>query len=89
MALAVKQAAFSSQVCPPKLSHARTRAERDWAKMFGAANAADLPALLTRRRQPVSGRPGRIGGRKSPHAKKIIAKMSYYSNAYIIGEPYV
>ncbi|MBI2713643.1 MAG: hypothetical protein HYX37_04215 [Rhizobiales bacterium] len=45
---------------PPKLSHARTRAERDWAKMFGAASALDLPASLTRRRQPVIGRPGRI-----------------------------
>ena len=50
---AVKQA-------PPRLSHARTRAERDWARMVGAASTVDVPAAPTRRRQPVIGRPGRI-----------------------------
>ena len=45
---------------PPKASFARTRAERDWATMFGAACADDQPASLTSRRQPVIGRPGRI-----------------------------
>jgi hypothetical protein len=45
---------------PPKSSFARTRAERDWAAMFGAASTVDLPASLTRRRQPVISRPGRI-----------------------------
>jgi HK97 family phage prohead protease len=52
---AVKQA-----TSPPRLSHARTRAERDWARVAGASCAVDLPAPLTRRRQPVIGRPGRI-----------------------------
>jgi len=33
---AVKAAASPSQVCRTALSHARTRAERDWAKMVGA-----------------------------------------------------
>ena len=37
---AVKQAASPSQVCRPSLSHARTRAERDWAKMIGAPPVA-------------------------------------------------
>ena len=55
---AVKQAASSSQVCRPSLSHARTRAERDWARVAGApavsavspARAAARPQLRYRRR---------------------------------------
>lgn len=39
---AVKQAASSSQVCRPSLSHARTRAERDWARMIGAPPVAGV-----------------------------------------------
>ena len=37
---------------PPKLSHARTRAEPEWAKAVGAACAADLPWPLSRRAWP-------------------------------------
>jgi HK97 family phage prohead protease len=37
---AVKAAASSSQVYRPSLSHARTHAERDWAKMIGAPPVA-------------------------------------------------
>jgi uncharacterized protein len=43
----------------PSLSHARTRAERDWARVAGAPCAIDQPTSPTRRR-PVIGRPGRI-----------------------------
>jgi len=57
---AVKQATSPPKTCPPKPSFARTRAERDWATMFSAPCAVDLPVPLTRRRQPVIGRPGRI-----------------------------
>jgi len=50
---AVKQAASPSQVCRPALSHARTRAERDWARMIGASVSAELgPPRLRRRRRP-------------------------------------
>jgi Escherichia/Staphylococcus phage prohead protease len=53
---AVKQASS-----PPSLSHARARAERDWAGVVGVANAADVPALRPRRRRPEHGRsPGRM-----------------------------
>jgi hypothetical protein len=55
---AVKQAASSSQVCRPSLSHARTRAEREWGRMVGAPSAAPSPSPAARRRTP--GRPGRI-----------------------------
>jgi len=52
---AVKQA-----TSPPKLSHARTRAERDWSRLVGAADGP-APALLPpRRRREGSGRAGRI-----------------------------
>jgi len=52
---AVKQASS-----PPKASFARTRAERDWARLAGMPCAVDLPASLTHRRRPTIGRPGRI-----------------------------
>ncbi len=39
---AVKQAASSSQACRPSLSHARTRGERDWAKLLGTPPIADV-----------------------------------------------
>ena len=55
---AVKQA-FS----PPALSHARTRAEREWGRVAGAAAAADEPA---RRRTPyIPGASRRDGGIKA------------------------
>jgi HK97 family phage prohead protease len=56
---AVKQAVSSSQVCPPKASFARARAERDWrAIMGGVAEPAEavrrpLQVLSRRRRQMV------------------------------------
>jgi hypothetical protein len=48
---AVKQAASSSQVCRPSLSHARTRAERDWTRVVGLSNGVE-PANEIRRRRP-------------------------------------
>jgi HK97 family phage prohead protease len=45
---AVKQAASPSQVCRPSLSHARTRAERDWRVASGGA--AGEPFDFVRRR---------------------------------------
>ena len=45
---------------PPTLSHARTRAERDWGRLVGAADGP-APALLPpRRRREGGGRAGRI-----------------------------
>ena len=48
---AVKGAASSSQACRLSLSHARTRAERDWAKVVGMSNGVE-PAHEIRRRRP-------------------------------------
>jgi hypothetical protein len=48
---AVKQAASSSQVCRPSLSHTRTRAERDWTRVVGLSNGVE-PANEIRRRRP-------------------------------------
>jgi hypothetical protein len=45
---AVKQA-----TSPPRLSQARTRAERDWATIFGAAFAVDASAPRLRTRAPM------------------------------------
>lgn len=55
---AVKQAASSSQVCPPRASFARTRAERDWRALMGGVvepvEAARRPLdVVRRRRRPV------------------------------------
>jgi len=43
---AVKQAASSSQVCPPRASFARTRAERDWARVVAIAPEAQSAATV-------------------------------------------
>ena len=47
---------------PPKLSHARTRAERDWGRLVGAADAPAPAMPVPRRRREGGGRPGRIVG---------------------------
>jgi hypothetical protein len=52
---AVKQA-----TSPPTLSHARTRAERDWARMAGAPCVAEAPPRVWRHRPGGIARPGRI-----------------------------
>jgi len=46
---AVKQAASPSQVCPPRLSHARTRAEGEWARVAGLPDVVGPPARLAHR----------------------------------------
>ena len=51
---AVKQASS-----PPRLSHARARAEREWGRMAGAAAAADEPARRRARHLTVSPMPPR------------------------------
>jgi len=52
---AVKQA-----TSPPKLSHARTRAERDWGRIAGATDGPAPATLAPRRRREGGARPGRI-----------------------------
>jgi HK97 family phage prohead protease len=49
---AVKQAAPSSQVCPPRASLARTRAEMDWRALMGGlgGEAAGTPVEVVHRR---------------------------------------
>jgi HK97 family phage prohead protease len=47
---AVKQAAASSKICPPRLSHARTRAEREWAGVLRDVSGAQSKAAPCFRR---------------------------------------
>ena len=48
---AVKQAASSSQTCPPTLSPARARAEQAWGRIAGAADVPAPAAPSPRRRE--------------------------------------
>ena len=52
---AVKQATASSQVCPPRVSSLRARAEADWHALMGGLGAADAapraPLVVRRRRR--------------------------------------
>jgi HK97 family phage prohead protease len=52
-ALAGQGAASSSRVCPLKASHARTRAEGEWARVAGLPDVADTPARLAHRLRAV------------------------------------